>query len=141
MRVNQDNAVILKSTSANITLVYQTIGGSNDFSGNQLQGVSDPEGLVSDGTTYVLNKTAAKGVGFYKLQAGSKLGVGKAYLTYSGGGSSNFFDLDDDGTTSIDVRSKMSEVRSDVFFDLSGHRVVTPKKGLYITNGKKVVIK
>ena len=47
-----------------------------------------------------------------------------------------------EGTTGVNgVRSKMSEVRSDVFFDLSGQRVVTPKKGLYITNGKKVVLK
>ena len=139
MRVNQDNAVILKSTSANITLVYQTIGGSNDFSGNQLQGVSDPEGLVSDGTTYVLNKTAAKGVGFYKLQAGSKLGVGKAYLTYSGGGSSNFFSFEEETTSLKSIDN--GQLTIDNYYNLSGCRVMNPTKGLYIVNGKKVVIK
>jgi hypothetical protein len=47
----------------------------------------------------------------------------------------------DEETTGIaDVRSKMSDVRGD-FFDLQGRRVSQPVKGLYIVNGKKVVIK
>ncbi len=39
-----------------------------------------------------------------------------------------------------DVRSKMDDVRGE-YFDLSGRRVAQPTKGLYITNGRKVVIK
>ena len=34
----------------------------------------------------------------------------------------------------------MEEVRGD-FFDLQGRKVANPTKGLYIVNGKKVVIK
>ena len=49
--------------------------------------------------------------------------------------------IDFDGTTSIDVRSKRSEVRGDVFFNLSGRRVTNPTKGLYIHNGRKEVVK
>ena len=40
----------------------------------------------------------------------------------------------------FDVRSKMEDVRGD-FFDLQGRKVAQPTKGLYIVNGKKVVIK
>ena len=47
-----------------------------------------------------------------------------------------------DGTTGlIDVRSKMDEVGGNVYYDLQGRRVLYPKKGLYILNGKKVIIK
>ena len=44
-------------------------------------------------------------------------------------------------TTGIaDVRSKMEDVRGEIY-DLQGRRVAQPTKGLYIVNGKKVVIK
>lgn len=68
----------------------------------------------------------------------------RAYMVKSGSdGLSNTLDIDwGDGTTSLnDVRSKMSEVRGDVFFDLQGRQVTNPTKGIYIHNGKKVVIK
>ena len=49
--------------------------------------------------------------------------------------------FDDEETTGVsDVRSKTSEVRNE-YFDLSGRRVSQPTKGLYIVNGKKVIIK
>ena len=140
--VNKDNAVLLKSTASPIVMTLTSTNSENDFTGNALNGVSDPAGKTDDGYMYVLNYTAANGVGFYKLATGSKLGVGKAYLSYSGGGASNFFGLDDDGTTSIDVRSKMEEVRGDgLYYDLNGRRVMNPTKGIYIVNGKKVLLK
>ena len=48
---------------------------------------------------------------------------------------------DGDGTTGIKVQSSMSHVQSDAYYTLQGQRVVNPGKGLYIKNGKKVVIK
>ena len=50
--------------------------------------------------------------------------------------------FEDDQTTGIaDVRSKKADVRGAIF-DLQGRRVQNPKKGgLYIKNGKKVVVK
>ena len=48
---------------------------------------------------------------------------------------------DGDGTTGIKVQSPMSNVQSDAYYTLQGQRVAKPGKGLYIRNGKKVVIK
>ena len=46
-----------------------------------------------------------------------------------------------DGTTGIsDVRSKTEEVRGE-YYDLQGRRVAQPTKGVFIMNGRKVVIK
>ena len=49
-------------------------------------------------------------------------------------------DNDSNGTTGVkEVKSK--GVKSEEWFTLQGQRVVNPGKGIYIRNGKKVVIK
>lgn len=48
----------------------------------------------------------------------------------------NIVEMDETGVN--DVRSKRSEVRDDIY-NLNGQRINTPKRGLYILNGKKVV--
>ena len=78
--VKANNAVILKSATASITLTRTTGGGSNDFTGNDLQGVEAAAGATSDGTFYALND-GTQGVGFYPVASGTKIGVGNAYVT------------------------------------------------------------
>ncbi len=52
------------------------------------------------------------------------------------------FDDDEEETTGIDeLRGKMEDGRGELYFNLQGCPVSTPKKGLYIKNGKKVLIK
>jgi hypothetical protein len=153
--VNKDNAVILKSTASPIVMTLTT-DGSNDFTGNSLQGVDDPDGKTAadPSTTYVLNN-GSNGVGFYKLTAGKTLGVGKAYLTYSGTTAPGFFglDVDNENTTAInehDCNATLSERESHkshelsgVWFDLQGRRLDAKPtaKGVYIYGRHTVVIK
>ena len=139
--VNKDNAVLLKSTTSPIVMTLTSTNSENVFTGNDLNGVSDPAGhtAADPSTTFVLNK-GTQGVGFYRLTTGKTLGVGKAYLTYSGS-LSNFFDIDDDGTTGIDNGQWTIDNSDKVFYDLNGRRVMNPTKGIYIVNGKKIVIK
>ena len=66
----------------------------------------------------------------------------RAYMTADAGAGSfsNTLDIDwGDGTTSI----KNMKVGTDnnIYYDLQGRRVLYPQKGVYILNGKKVVIK
>ena len=139
--VNADNAVILKSTAGTITMTLTSTASGNDFTSNSLEGVWDAAGLTAadPSTTYVLNN-GSQGVGFYKLAAGKTLGVGKAYLTYSGSLAPEFFGFDGN-TTGIDATLVNSEKVNSVVYDLQGRKVAQPVKGLYIVNGKKVVIK
>ena len=133
--VNADKPVILKSTSGPISLTLVSSGGSNNFDGNNLQGVSDAAGKSgSTNDIYVLNKKTA-GVGFYKLATDKTLGVGKAYLQTTS--SSNFFGMEEEttGVKSIDN----GKLIIDNYYDLSGRKVEKPTKGLYIVNGKKIV--
>ena len=49
---------------------------------------------------------------------------------------------EDDGTTGIDIQSSIFNLQSnEVYYNLQGQRVENPRKGIYIKNGRKVVIK
>lgn len=83
-------------------------------------------------------------IGFYKLMAEHTLGAHKAYLETStdvaptaGARVALVFD---DELTGI---SNIKEVRAadGAYYSLSGQRIIKPSKGLYIVNGKKIIIK
>ena len=49
---------------------------------------------------------------------------------------------EDDGTTGIDIQSSIfNDQSNDVYYNLQGQRVENPGKGVFIKNGRKVVIK
>ena len=49
---------------------------------------------------------------------------------------------EDDGTTGIDIQSSIFNLQSnEVYYNLQGQRVENPRKGIYIHNGRRVVIK
>lgn len=88
----------------------------------------------------MLNKTVTNGVGFYKLSSTGTIGANKAYLTYSGASQArSFFGFDE--TTGIEMPTAEVIDADAVVYDLQGRRVAQPTKGLYIVNGKKVIIK
>ena len=67
-----------------------------------------------------------------------------ADLNFSNGGYYNEAGALQGQVTGIEeVRWKMSDVRSNVYYDISGRRITgqPTKKGLYIVNGRKVVLK
>lgn len=132
-------AVVLKSSRENLVMRLTT-DAPEDNKTNSLDGVSDPKGLPADGYMYVLGK-GSQGVGFYKLADGKTLGVGKAYLFYTGSNAREFFLFDDDATGISTTLNDNVEMTDDNVYDLLGRRVQNPTKGLYIVNGKKVIIK
>ena len=146
--VTKDNAVILKSATGPISLTKTLTDSNNDFSGNSLKGVGDPEGKTSNGMMYVLNYKAATGVGFYKLASGETLGVGKAYLEFATSGAREYLGFDA-GTTGV-VPSLATEGTQEFTIDnwagewysLDGCKLdgKPTTKGVYIVNGKKMVI-
>ena len=89
---------------------------------------------------YVLAKPAGKSVGFYKWNGGS-LASGKVYLPTPAGAPEylafSFGDATGIGATLVNSEHRI--VNS--VYDLQGRKVANPTKGLYIVNGKKVVIK
>jgi len=90
---------------------------------------------------YVLSN-GSSGVGFYKWMGGS-LGAGRAIVPASAITSAHeFLSFDFDGeTTAINNLTPSLSKGEGEFYDLQGRKVAQPTKGLYIVNGKKVVIK
>ncbi len=97
-------------------------------------------GTPTAGTYYTLAVSGTDPI--FKKSSGGTLAAGKAYLDLSGATAPVLnISFDNGDVTGIaDVRSKMEDVRGEVY-DLQGRKVAQPTKGLYIVNGRKVVIK
>ena len=68
------------------------------------------------------------------------VGTNKAYLQLSAEATARALVFDDEETTGIAVVN-VSQKMNGEFFNLAGQRVAQPAKGLYIVNGKKVIMK
>ena len=81
-----------------------------------------------------------KGGKFCKVTAASTVPAGKAYLLAEDVPvAAPELEFNFGGTTAIDAIQK--QTKNGEFYNLAGLRVANPSKGLYIVNGKKVVIK
>ena len=136
-------AVLLKGTAAgDYTLTMQPADATVAPAGNLLCG-SNVATTTTGGAKYYALQDGANGLGFYYMAAGGaafESGAHKAWLALPASARS-FFSLEDEEVTSIaELRGKMENVRGE-YFNLAGQRVAQPTKGLYIVNGKKVIIK
>lgn len=136
--ITHENAVILKSTGIPVLTTTAT-ESTGDFDGNDLLGSEADKGDFENYNYYALANAGA-GLGFYKVGNGTTIPVGKAYLKIDKAASSNFYSIDPDDNTTAIKNMKIGK-DNNVYYDLSGRRVLYPKKGLYIMNGKKVIIK
>ena len=160
--VNNDNKVVLKKFEGKATsgtglllkgtsgaVVRPTISNANENTpaDNKLVGVTDAT-TVGEGNNYVLS-TKNSETGFYQLTSNVNIPAGKAYLhtdaalAKDGTGTEArvawIFEDEDNTTTGIEAVS--TAAKAEGIFNLSGQRVAQPQKGLYVVNGKKVVMK
>ena len=94
------------------------------------------------GSEYYVLATATVDPGFYKAN-NNTVATDKAYLDLRGLAAAHSFtlDLDEGNTTGIANISSEKEAMNGAFYNLAGQKVAQPTKGLYIMNGKKVIIK
>ena len=105
---------------------------------NALIGVTKETVVNGDGIYVLMNGDS--GVGFYKTTAESfTVGANTAYLPANLAGARTFigFDTETTGISEIAARENGQEN----VFNLQGVRVAQPTKGLYIVNGKKIIVK
>ena len=95
--------------------------------------------VTGDGTIWVLAVQDGE-AGFARLATGKKLSAGKAYLQVAAAGAKLQFVVDDEATAIEGIKSAVDFSDGD-WYNLQGVKVSTPQKGIYIHNGKKVVIK
>ena len=106
---------------------------------NILKGVTT-ETVKAAGAVFVL-KQGANGLGFYKNTSAFTLRANSAYLDASDVATARAFIALEDEATGIENLTPTLSKGEGVVLDLSGRRVAKPAKGLYIVNGKKVVVK
>lgn len=98
-------------------------------------------GESTDSDYYVLSEKGGK-VGFYKLGNGVAVPDGKCFLSIPKSTSAaDFLGFGGEATGINSVDSGQVTVDSSEVYNLAGQRVAQPTKGLYIVNGRKVVIK
>lgn len=143
--VTRCQGVVLKSTTENITMTKTYEESSDDYYGNSLWGTSSRITNPDYGNVYVLGNKESAGVAFYKLKSTGTIRANKAYLKANNSAAANaFFTFDFDATaTGVDsINAQDSEENADIkIYDLQGRRVANPGKGIYIVNGKKVLMK
>ena len=161
--VPAETGLIIKGNTGNYTF---SIGGdaTAEITANELKGTVAKSLITPDAnnTCYVL-ANGTSGVGLYKASLNKDANgttvaengvafINNAYkvylpvekapaqaaraLTFRFGRG----DDDNEGTTDIE-NSEIKNQKSEMIFDLSGRRVLNPTKGMYIVNGKKVVIR
>ena len=134
-QVPANTAVVLHGPSG--TYTGQVLASATPISNNHLK-IAESEMSGAAGNIYVLNKKNGV-VGFYKLSDSGTLAAGKAYLQLTN--PAPMLTMTEEETTGIQsLTSSLSQGEGDCY-DLSGRRVSQPKNGLYIVNGRKVVIK
>lgn len=122
------------SVTASITTGAEAIGDETALVGTYFE-------KASLGDNEYIFSTRGGELGFWKMASGKKVGMNKAYL-YAEGGSSDVkgFSLSDDDPTGL-AALHGDATRTDIIHDLQGRRVKHPAKGIYIQNGKKVMVK
>ena len=108
----------------------------NDFIRGNNEAVQSTEGNTHN---YILSTNASGVVGFY-LAAGKTIPKNRAYLSTTSTGAPALDMNWGEGTTGI-VNVNRETMINNQYYTLDGRRVAQPTKGLYIFNGKKVVIK
>ena len=144
--VNSGTAVILKSSGNPVMTLTES--GSSDTNGNVLKGLSErtkiSESAYSANTIYVMGNTTKNGFGFHKY-TGAYMPANKAFLALGSGSSAPLRMVidDDEETTGVASMADGIDNMSDEWYTLDGRKLNSKPttKGLYIVNGKKVMIK
>ena len=106
-----------------------------------MTGVFEATGVPTG--SYVLQMDESNTVGFYKVDASDPITAQpfRAYLTAAPGAGAALRIVYQGDVTGIEAVETAADSKEDAFYTLSGVRVSHPVKGLYIKNGKKVMVK
>ena len=134
--VPANTTVILHQTSGTSITLTETDNAITAPASNMLAVSTANQNL---GTVYRLGYKSTNGVGFYTYTSASAP-AGIIYIaTVNSARDFLGFAFEDEDVTAIE--SVKAQKVGGQYFNLAGQRVAQPTRGLYIVNGKKVVIK
>lgn len=124
------------------------VASANPISGNALTGVTTPTDKQSDanGKYYFVMKKTSEGLTFAPLSTTSLVTIpaGKAYIEVLASAfesTARALVLTFDDATSVKELKNSGIEELKAYYNLQGQLVASPKKGLYIVNGRKVQVK
>ena len=137
-KVKAGEGVLLKGNGGSYEVPVTSgvaANSDNDFiRGEGIAVASEDNGKFN----YILNNVGGV-VAFYAAN-GKTVGTNRAYLQTATANARISLNFDDETTTGISAIDNR-QVTKDNVYNLKGQRVNNPTKGLYIVNGKKVIIK
>lgn len=132
---------------ANTGILVKAAQGNHDFvvtsdEGTKLENnslVAATEPVTSDGAGYfALTQQSDGKVGFAVVANKVVIPAGKAYLSVPAAPNAKFFGLDGEATGINSVKTAKAD---GAYYTLEGVKTTKPVKGIYIHNGKKIVVK
>lgn len=127
--------ILVKAAAGKHDFVVTSEAGK-DLTNNDLKAATIDE--PSDGTTYFALTKIGEKVGFALVENGVVIPAGKAYLEVTKSTAAKFFGLDGEATGINSVKTAKAD---GAYYTLEGVKTTKPVKGLYIHNGKKIVVK
>lgn len=136
--VKAGTGLLLKANEGSYAIAMEE--SSNTVENNALVGVLE-DTPVAAGSFVLMN--GKQGVGFYKAASEFTVGANTAYIeaqpATTGEGARSFIAIDGEATAIEGIAAEKAQ--DGVIYNLQGQRVVKAQKGLYIINGKKVLVK
>ena len=132
--VPAETGLLVKGVTTNVPVAASAEDVTNIMEGTLT------EKTIEDGSFVLLNQNNV--IGFYRA-TGFTARPNSAWLPASVAGSSvRFIGFDDEGGEATGIQEvSTATMKSEQVFNLRGQRVAAPQKGLYIVNGKKVILK
>ena len=137
---------LIQGTAGQTYSIPVTASASTDTEHNDFVAITETQQITQtmNGKNAYILVNGTDGLGFYKPASGtgSWCAAGTAYLntSVSPASSRGFFPLWGDATAIESIESEAAN-NNRLVYDLQGRRVVNATKGLYVVNGKKVIIK
>ena len=138
-KVPAGTGLVLKATTPGTAVNVPVFDGTSpdDVSANKMAGSATNTTAIAANGGYILKE------GVFQPATAGTLAAGKAYLNIAVISSAHPLEMnfEEGDVTGISEIEKMRDGENETFFNLAGQRVAQPTKGLYIVNGKKVVLK
>jgi hypothetical protein len=144
--VPANTGLLLKGSEGTVTIPI--VGSSTtNVAANKLKGVTENKEIAA-GTGYVL--MGSPSVGFYQNSNAFTVGANTAYLpaNFAATTARGFYSFGDatgikaiDNSSTSEAAKPSAQFAIDNYYNVAGQRVAAPTKGLYIKNGKKIVVK
>ena len=142
--VPANTGVILAADQNDYEIPVATADATTDFSDNEMVGVTQRTQVLWNPSTDVYNYILQSGE--FKKASNGYLKPNRAYLSTSynvtATSAREYLEIsfEEDDVTGVENVNR-STITNNQFYDLQGRKVEQPQKGLYIVNGKKVIVK